>query len=194
LTNVSVVTGGASGIGRALVSQLARRGDAVVIADRDGDAAAYRAMVERGSGRIVNIASGAGLVPAGLRVPYTTAKHGVVGLSTSLCMEAARYGVGVNVVCPGVVDTNIFNTAPVVGAPRSVVSEGLRGTRMMSPDRAAELILRGIEHDRAIIVLTARMHALWWLYRLSPALAGKMIAKNMQQWRRRIAHARATEP
>ncbi len=151
-------------------------------------------MVERGSGRIVNIASGAGLVPAGLRVPYTTAKHGVVGLSTSLRTEAAHYGVGVNVVCPGVVDTNIFNTAPVVGAPRSVVNEGLRGTRMMSPDRAAELILRGIERDRAIIVLTAGMHALWWLYRLSPALAGKMIAKNMQQWRRRIAHARATEP
>ncbi|WP_394326031.1 SDR family NAD(P)-dependent oxidoreductase [Methanosarcina horonobensis] len=39
-------------------------------------------MIAQGSGHIVNISSAAGLVPSSMRIPYTTAKHGVVGLST----------------------------------------------------------------------------------------------------------------
>lgn len=74
-------------------------------------------MAKRGNGgHIVNTASGAGLVNAGSGVLYTTAKFGVVGLSESLNLELAPLGIGVTVLCPGPVDTDIIRrsaeTAP----------------------------------------------------------------------------------
>lgn len=65
-------------------------------------------MVERGQGgHIVNTASGAGLVATSSGVLYTTAKYGVVGLSESLNGELAPAGIGVTVLCPGPVATDI---------------------------------------------------------------------------------------
>ncbi len=76
-----------------------------------GTLAAYPIMARQGSGHIVNTSSGAGLVPTPLNAPYSTAKHGVVGLSRSLRLEGADIGVKVSVVCPGWVRTKIFDTA-----------------------------------------------------------------------------------
>ncbi len=64
-------------------------------------------LVEQGEGHIVNTASMGGLIsgpPEGL---YTTTKFAVVGLSESLLMEVADKGVGVSVLCPGLVDTRL---------------------------------------------------------------------------------------
>lgn len=64
-------------------------------------------LVEQGEGHIVNTASMGGLIsgpPEGL---YTTTKFAVVGLSESLLMEVADKGVGVSVLCPGLVDTKL---------------------------------------------------------------------------------------
>ena len=60
-----------------------------------GVAAAYPHMVRQESGHIVNTASLAGLIPTPLLTPYATVKHAVVGLSVSLRVEAAAYGVRV---------------------------------------------------------------------------------------------------
>lgn len=65
-------------------------------------------LVEQGEGHIVNTASVGGLIsgpPEGL---YTTTKFAVVGLSEALLMEVADKGVGVSVLCPGLVDTNLI--------------------------------------------------------------------------------------
>src|SRR5260370_39871201 len=65
-------------------------------------------MLQQGYGHIVNTASMAGLMPAPLAVSYAAAKHAVVGLSTSLRIEAAPAGVRVSVLCPGVIRTPIL--------------------------------------------------------------------------------------
>jgi 3-hydroxybutyrate dehydrogenase/3-oxoacyl-[acyl-carrier protein] reductase len=62
-------------------------------------------MRERGFGRIVNIGSGASK-HAAASVAYTTAKHGLVGLTRQLAAATARYGITVNCLCPGWTQTS----------------------------------------------------------------------------------------
>ncbi len=72
---------------------------------------AYPAMAKAGWGRIVNVASTAGLKGYAYTVAYCASKHGVVGLTRALAMEAARTGVTVNAVCPGFTDTDMATRA-----------------------------------------------------------------------------------
>ena len=65
-------------------------------------------MAERRAGRIVFIASTAGLKGYAYVAPYVAAKHGVVGLMRALAAETAKSGVTVNAVCPGFVETDML--------------------------------------------------------------------------------------
>ncbi len=67
----------------------------------------YPAMLAAKRGRIVNIASTAGMRGFKTMSGYCAAKHGVIGLTRALALEAAKHGVTVNAVCPGYTDTAI---------------------------------------------------------------------------------------
>jgi len=67
-------------------------------------------MIERGRGRIVSVASDAARVGSSLETIYSGAKGAVVAFSKSLAREVARYGVTVNVVCPGPTDTPLIRS------------------------------------------------------------------------------------
>lgn len=142
-----------------------------------GTVAAYRHMAARGCGHIVNTASISGLVPWPGQVLYNTTKFGVVGLSTTLRPEAARHGVRVSVVCPGLVDTAIFGV-PILGP----VDRGAVAPAGAIPaDRAASEILAGVARNRAVIVFPARDRRWWRIQRHAPGLA----ASRVERWYRR---------
>jgi NAD(P)-dependent dehydrogenase (short-subunit alcohol dehydrogenase family) len=67
------------------------------------------AMLKAGTGRIINMASVAGLKGIANVTAYTTAKHGLIGLTRALALECAKKGVTVNAVCPGYVDTPMID-------------------------------------------------------------------------------------
>ena len=62
-------------------------------------------MKERGWGRVINIASAHGLVASPFKSAYVAAKHGILGLTKTVALEAAEQGVTVNAICPGYVLT-----------------------------------------------------------------------------------------
>lgn len=73
--------------------------------------AALPAMLDAGWGRIVNVASTAGLTGYRYVAAYCAAKHGLVGLTRALALELAAKGVTVNAVCPGYTETDIVQDA-----------------------------------------------------------------------------------
>jgi NAD(P)-dependent dehydrogenase (short-subunit alcohol dehydrogenase family) len=86
--------------------------------------ACKRALVDmtRTGGRIINIASVAGLVGSGGGPAYTASKHGVVGLTRQLAVAHAAQGVTVNAICPGAVQTSLrANTVRILGAEAPVM-------------------------------------------------------------------------
>ncbi|HEX8722511.1 MAG TPA: SDR family NAD(P)-dependent oxidoreductase [Pyrinomonadaceae bacterium] len=98
---------------------------------------ALPAMVGRGWGRVVNVASVAGKTGAPYIAAYAASKHGVLGLTRSAALEVARAGVTVNAVCPGYVDTDMTARA-VENITRKTGRSGedaLEAIKAMSPQR-----------------------------------------------------------
>jgi 3-hydroxybutyrate dehydrogenase len=107
------------------------------------------AMLAAKGGRIVNIASTAGLVGYPYVAAYCAAKHALVGLTRALALETAKSGVTVNAVCPGYTDTELVaravdNIAAKTGRSREAAHSELAKTnpmgRLVTPQEVASAV------------------------------------------------------
>ena len=113
--------------------------------------AALPLMLERGWGRIVNIASAHGLVASAQKSAYVAAKHGVVGLTKVVALETATTGVTCNAICPGWVLTPLVQQQidaraaregiPVEQAKRDLLAEKQPSGAFTTPEQLAGLVL-----------------------------------------------------
>ncbi|MGA0877515.1 MAG: SDR family NAD(P)-dependent oxidoreductase [Ilumatobacteraceae bacterium] len=103
-----------------------------------GTRAALRHMVPARRGSVVNISSILGLRPAPGAAHYSAAKAGIIALSKSAAQEVAPFGVRVNVVCPGWVDTPLL--APFDEMTRAGIRMQTPIGRMATADELAEVV------------------------------------------------------
>jgi NAD(P)-dependent dehydrogenase (short-subunit alcohol dehydrogenase family) len=92
-------------------------------------------MFGRGRGRVINIASSAGKRGFAYTAAYVAAKHGVLGLTRAVAIEAAAHGVTVNAICPGWIDTPMTDAsiARIVEKTGRSPAEARRTLERMNP-------------------------------------------------------------
>jgi len=117
-------------------------------------------MKEKGDGRIINMASINGLVGFAGKAGYNSAKHGVIGLTKVAALEAAPFGVTINALCPGYVDTPLVRNQ----------LEDLAKTRNVSLDHVLEEVIWPLVPQRRL--LTVDEISDYCLFLTSPSAKG----------------------
>ncbi len=100
--------------------------------------ALWPGMIHKGWGRIINISSVAALMGASLQPSYGATKAGLIGLSKSLAIEAGRYGITVNAVCPGFIATEAVKLYDARMTERIEKKTVLR--RLGRPEEVAQVV------------------------------------------------------
>jgi short-subunit dehydrogenase len=130
-------------------------------------------MIERGWGKIVNVASVSGLVVLPFHIPYTTTKFAVNGFSQTLWAEARKYGVDVTLVCPAAVKTNIISgsrlTATTKGHDMMVrLWEDVLIRTGLDPDEVARRVLKAVQRRKFLVITGVVPRLMYYVTRLSP--------------------------
>ncbi|MCA0993743.1 3-hydroxybutyrate dehydrogenase [Bacillus hwajinpoensis] len=102
---------------------------------------AFPIMKEQGYGRILNMASINGLIGFAGKAGYNSAKHGVIGLTKVAALEGADYGITVNAICPGYVDTPLVQNQ----------LEDLAKTRNIEKEKALEQVIYPLVPQKRLI-------------------------------------------
>jgi NAD(P)-dependent dehydrogenase (short-subunit alcohol dehydrogenase family) len=122
-------------------------------------------MVERGWGRIVSIASTAGLKGYAYVAAYCAAKHGVIGMTRSLALEVAPKGVTVNAVCPGYTETELLGESVANIVDKTGASE----------DEARAQLLESNPQGRFVSPVEVAEAAAWLVSSNAGAITGQAI-------------------
>ena len=144
-----------------------------------GTKLAYAQMIKQGYGHIVNVSSSGGAMPVPNQSMYSGIKHAVLGFTHSLREEAAHYGVMVSAVLPGMVKSDMWESAVNVKQYNLKDSMENTGLKPVSAHNAAEAILRGIIANQRSIIFPGINRVTLCLYRLMPNLMTRLIVARL---------------
>lgn len=121
-------------------------------------------LLEKRSGHIVNLASGAGVLGTFDPLPYIASKFGVVGISEALHGRLKKHGIKVSVIIPSYIRTNLFRHSKVIFPPKLVETEGEERLKKINdelmqeiagkakpPARVVKVYLKGIKNEELYI-------------------------------------------
>jgi NAD(P)-dependent dehydrogenase (short-subunit alcohol dehydrogenase family) len=123
-------------------------------------------LLSRDEAHVLNVASICGLVGMGRVAAYTTSKFALVGFSEALRAELCRHGLGVTALCPGLVDTNLFASAPL-GIDR-MKNRQPPSWLLTKSERVAERAIRAIYRNQGLVVIQPYARLLYFVKRLAP--------------------------
>jgi len=148
-----------------------------------GVVAAYPIMARQGFGHIINTSSLSGLVGFPTGTPYAMTKAAVVSLSRDLRVEARDLGVRVTALCPGFIDTGIYENATAIGIAQEKVRR-IVPFKLISTEEATRLTLEGVRRNDAIIVFPRYGRMLWWMSFLWPSRLEEKSLRGVRKFRR----------
>ncbi len=126
-------------------------------------------MVERGRGHVVNVASGAGYTPQTNLSTYCASKAAVISLSQCLRADWSAHGVGVSVICPGLINTPIPSHTRMVGSMAGKQARAQRAFRFgHSPDLVARAIIGAVQRNREVVPVGLESTIAFRLLRFAP--------------------------
>ena len=137
-------------------------------------------MIARRSGQVINVSSGLGYTMRATEGAYVTTKAAVLALSRCLRADWAPHGVGVTVICPGVINT------PIVGSTRYLGDRADAGTRNRieqifrrghSPETVARAIVAAAEQNPAVVPGGGEARLGWHLNRITPLAVQDRLAR-----------------
>ncbi|PZU88875.1 MAG: 3-hydroxybutyrate dehydrogenase [Shinella sp.] len=103
--------------------------------------AAVPAMKKKRYGRIINVASAHGLIASPFKSAYVAAKHGIMGLTKSVALELAEFGVTANAICPGYVLTPLVEKQiPDTAKARGITEEQVKSEVMLKFQPTKEFV------------------------------------------------------
>jgi short-subunit dehydrogenase len=126
-------------------------------------------MLARGSGHLAVTASLTGLVTPPGNAAYGLTKAGLISFHEGLRAELRAKGIGVSVICPGLVRTGLFRRARIRDARYGQTVSDLPGWVGLRPERVARVAVRAIERGRPLVPLGWERGSLW-LKQLFPGL------------------------
>jgi NAD(P)-dependent dehydrogenase (short-subunit alcohol dehydrogenase family) len=134
----------------------------------------------RSRGLIIVIESIAGLAPLLGRSGYCASKHALHGFFSTLRTELRPDGVGVMIVCPGFVDTNL-QTRALGGDGRVTSRRQSRVGNQISAGRVAEAVYRGALKRKPLLLLTPVGRLTYWMTRVAPTLYERIMAAQLKE-------------
>lgn len=136
-------------------------------------------MKKRGKGHILVTSSVAGKLGTPLRSSYCASKHAIQGYFESLKYEMEPYGIGVNIICPGYIKTNISKNA--------LIGNGSKHSKMdknqengMLPEKVAKIALKSIAKNKPEKYIGGKEILAIYLKRYTPGLLRKLIRKEFK--------------
>jgi NAD(P)-dependent dehydrogenase (short-subunit alcohol dehydrogenase family) len=141
--------------------------------------AAVASLIAR-RGVIVVMESIAGIAPLIGRSGYCASKHALHGLFTTLRAELRPAGVGVVIVCPGFVETNLQSRA-LGGDGRVTIHPQSRVGGQMTPEQVAAAVLGAVARRKPLVLLSGVGRLTYWLTRFAPVLYERLMSGRLKE-------------